>query len=161
MHKLSASTITSVLSLLHQGLSTRDIQLRTGVSLGAISAIRSKHASGLPKSQGGRPQSLSSTTTRWAVRQVTNEQNTTAASVARELRSSGDTITSAKTIRSHLKIAGLKPVVKQKRPFLSIKHKRARLDFATKYLHWTLEDWKHVIFSDETKINRLGSDGRK
>jgi hypothetical protein len=27
--------------------------------------------------------------------------------------------------------------------------------------NWTLEDWKQVIWSDETKINRLGSDGRK
>ena len=26
---------------------------------------------------------------------------------------------------------------------------------------WTLEDWKRVVWSDETKINRLGSDGRK
>ena len=33
------------------------------------------------------------------------------------------------------------------------------LDFATKYQHWTTEDWKHVIWSDETKINHLGSDG--
>jgi transposase len=27
--------------------------------------------------------------------------------------------------------------------------------------HWTVEDWKTVIFSDETKINRWGSDGRQ
>ncbi|KAI8086797.1 uncharacterized protein BX664DRAFT_387161 [Halteromyces radiatus] len=27
--------------------------------------------------------------------------------------------------------------------------------------HWTVEDWRRVIFSDETKINRLGSDGTK
>ncbi|CAG8737237.1 14943_t:CDS:2, partial [Acaulospora colombiana] len=26
--------------------------------------------------------------------------------------------------------------------------------------HWTVEDWSRVIFSDETKINRMGSDGR-
>ena len=24
-----------------------------------------------------------------------------------------------------------------------------------------MEDWKRVVWSDETKINRLGSDGRK
>src|SRR5271154_6487549 len=38
---------------------------------------------------------------------------------------------------------------------------RARLDFANRYRDWTQEDWKHVVFSDETKINRLGSDGCK
>jgi transposase len=35
------------------------------------------------------------------------------------------------------------------------------LEFAQKYQHWTVVDWSHVIFSDETKINRFGSDGRK
>jgi len=29
------------------------------------------------------------------------------------------------------------------------------------YADWTVEDWKQVIWSDETKINRFGSDGRK
>ena len=41
------------------------------------------------------------------------------------------------------------------------RHVRQRLDFATKYQHWTVEDWKHVIWSDETKINHLGSDGHE
>ena len=35
------------------------------------------------------------------------------------------------------------------------------MDFALAHKNWTLEDWKHAIWSDETKINRLGSDGRK
>jgi hypothetical protein len=35
------------------------------------------------------------------------------------------------------------------------------MDFAEKYLHWTVEDWKRVIWSDETKINRFGSDRRQ
>ena len=26
--------------------------------------------------------------------------------------------------------------------------------------NWTVEDWKRVLWSDETKINRIGSDGR-
>ena len=55
----------------------------------------------------------------------------------------------------------MKPVVKKKHPFLSQKHRRARLEFAEEHKNWTLEDWKRVIWSDETKINRLGSDGRK
>ena len=53
------------------------------------------------------------------------------------------------------------PVVKKKRPKLSPRHKKARLEFAERHQEWTIEDWKKVIWSDETKINRLGSDGRK
>jgi len=59
-----------------------------------------------------------------------------------------------------LKREGLKSAVKRKRPFLSNAHKRACLEFALEHQHWTLDDWARVIWSDETKINRLGSDGR-
>jgi hypothetical protein len=55
----------------------------------------------------------------------------------------------------------MKAVVKRKRPFLSKQHRRERLDFAITHQDWTVEDWKTVVWSDETKINRLGSDGRK
>ena len=27
--------------------------------------------------------------------------------------------------------------------------------FAKKYWEWTIDDWSHVIFSNETKINRF------
>jgi hypothetical protein len=39
------------------------------------------------------------------------------------------------------------------------RHRKARLEFAQKYSEWTIENWKRVIWSDETKINRFGSDG--
>jgi len=56
---------------------------------------------------------------------------------------------------------GMRAVAKVKKPLLKPHHKSARMDFAEKYLHWTVEDWKRVIWSDETKINRFGSDGRQ
>jgi hypothetical protein len=59
-----------------------------------------------------------------------------------------------------LKKENLKAVVKVKRPLLASRHIKAQYEFAIKYQHWTEEDWCRVIFSDETKINRLGSDGR-
>jgi len=44
---------------------------------------------------------------------------------------------------------------------LSKHHKKERMDFAVSHKEWTLEDWKRVVWSYETKVNRLGSDGRK
>ena len=52
----------------------------------------------------------------------------------------------------------MKAVVKTKRPFLTKKHRRERLDFAISHQDWTVEK---VVWLDETKINQLGSDGRK
>ena len=55
----------------------------------------------------------------------------------------------------------MKAVVKKKKPLPSQKHRKERMDFAIRHRDWTLEDQKRVVWSDETKINGLGSDGRK
>jgi hypothetical protein len=47
----------------------------------------------------------------------------------------------------------MKAVVKSKHPFLSAKHHKARLDFAHAHKDWTVDDWRRVVWSDETKIN--------
>jgi hypothetical protein len=36
----------------------------------------------------------------------------------------------------------------------------ARLAFAKRHQHWTVADWKQVIWFDKTKINHFSSDGR-
>ena len=51
--------------------------------------------------------------------------------------------------------------MKEERPLLSARHGRNRLDLANGHRDWTAEGRKEVIFSDETKVNRLSSDGRK
>jgi len=68
---------------------------------------------------------------------------------------------SADTVRRALKRSGLRSAAKVKKPLLKARHIRDRLDFARKYQHWTVADWMRVVWSDETKINRFGSDGRK
>jgi hypothetical protein len=60
-----------------------------------------------------------------------------------------------------LKQQGFKWVKTTKKPGLKAAMKEARLAFALKYEHWTLEDWKNVIWSDETSIilgHRRGND---
>ena len=39
-----------------------------------------------------------------------------------------------------------------------MKHRKFRLDFARKYESWTVEEFKRVVWSDETKIGRMDSD---
>jgi hypothetical protein len=46
------------------------------------------------------------------------------------------------------------------RPRLSINLRQRRLNFAHKYKDWTVEDWTRVIWSDKTKSNKIGSNGR-
>ena len=58
-----------------------------------------------------------------------------------------------------LKKVGIKTVVKKKTPFLTPRHKKARLEFALAHKDWSADDWRQVVWTDKTKINRLGSDG--
>jgi len=46
-----------------------------------------------------------------------------------------------------MKEVGMKDVVKKKRPLLTKKHRRERLDFAFSYKDWTVYDWKRVFWS--------------
>ncbi|EPB78583.1 hypothetical protein ANCCEY_02323 [Ancylostoma ceylanicum] len=49
---------------------------------------------------------------------------------------------------------------KNGRLVVSRKNRQARMRFARTHLHWTSEDWcQKSFFSDESKFNRLGSDG--
>ena len=65
----------------------------------------------------------------------------------------------SETIRQRLATCGLKAYVCRKRPFLLQKHKNRRLKWAKAHQHWTANDWKAVIFSNESKFNLFRSDG--
>uniref|UniRef100_A0A1I7XW67 Transposable element Tc1 transposase n=1 Tax=Heterorhabditis bacteriophora TaxID=37862 RepID=A0A1I7XW67_HETBA len=42
-----------------------------------------------------------------------------------------------------------------------IKNWKARVEFTREHLTWSTADWTKVVFSDESKFNRFGSDGKK
>jgi hypothetical protein len=64
------------------------------------------------------------------------------------------------TVRRALREAGLSASEKVEKPKFSSRNIKARFKFACSYQGWTEDDWKRVIWSDETKINRFCSDGR-
>jgi hypothetical protein len=44
-----------------------------------------------------------------------------------------------------LKSTGMIFVAKQRRPLLAYRHRKAILEFAERYLEWTVEDWAKVV----------------
>jgi hypothetical protein len=161
MKDLSADIIASVISLIHAGKSHRAIKHQTGVSLGSISQICSEHCSETPKPTGGQPAHLSPAGTHHAVRLCTYGKGVNATQAAKSVSITENRPIKPWTIRRALKAQGLYAVVKKKKPFMSCQHKRDQMHFAERHLHWTVEDWKKVVASDEVKINCLGSDGRQ
>jgi len=91
---------------------------------------------------------------------VTSGQVDNAVLLAQEVRNTKGIDINAETVRRALRETGLRVSAKKKKPRLLPRHVKQRLEFAEKYRHWTLEDWSRVLCSDETKINRWGSDGR-
>jgi transposase len=143
------------------GLSSRIIAERHGISKTTVIRTQKAHDLHPHTALSGRPALLGARDRRYLVRQITSGQADTVVTSGQFLFDTLGKHCSAQTIRRALKKEGLKAVVKKKKPFLKASHKKARLDFASKYKDWTNEDWARVIFSDETKINRFGSDGRK
>ena len=59
---------------------------------------------------------------------------------------------STASIRIILKKHGFRKTKPTRKPGLTAAMKNERYRFAMAYRHWTLEDWKAVIWSDETSI---------
>lgn len=161
MKKLSNGTRERIVHLLNSGMSMRKIEKQTRISKTSIIRIKSEYCEDFIPSKGGRPRALTVRDKAWVVRQITSRNADTAPKVAKLLQDDGRASASVSTVRRALKDAGLKAAVRQKKPRLLPRHMKARYQFAQAHKDWTMDDWKRVIFSDETKINRFGSDGRQ
>lgn len=148
------------IELLRGGLSTRDAAADVGISHQTIFRIRRQEKITTPMPLPGRPTRLTERDRRALVRLVTSCQANSLSELKHSVAQGTGMRVSKETIRTALRDEGLKAIVKKKKPLLLKRHREHRLEFAQKYEHWTKADWKRVVFSDETKINRLGSDGR-
>lgn len=83
-----------------------------------------------------------------------------AVEVAGMLRNSEITDVHARTVQHTLHKSGIVARKKVKKTRVQGYHKKSQL-VCKKDEEWTIEDWRWVIWSDEMKVNRLGSDGRK
>ncbi len=64
------------------------------------------------------------------------------------------------TTRRNLKQMGSSSRRPHRVPLLSAKNRKQRLQFTQAYQNWTIEDWKNVAWSDESRFLLRHSDGR-
>ncbi|XP_033176637.1 uncharacterized protein LOC105680771 [Bombus impatiens] len=79
--------------------------------------------------------------------------------IAAEINYKNDTQISARTVKRRLEDFNLRRRKPPKKPLLSSRNRKRRLAFAKAHKHWTSEDWQMLLFSDESKFNRVSSDG--
>jgi transposase len=131
----------------------------TNESRGTVQRV--KETMGLPPSnnKGGRPKVLTEREQKFLVQTITTGGKSNAVEARKELQEQLGKAVSDETVRRSLKASGMVPFVKPKKPLLTSKHRKERLKWAKEHINWTLDDWKKVVWSDETKVNLFGSDG--
>lgn len=114
--------------------------------------LRDKWLEDAPRS--GRPTKQTEQSTAAVISKVRQDRygrEKTAADIAGELSSEGIDISSTTVLRI-LKKAGFRKTKPTRKPGLTKKMKQDRLQWCLEHQHWTLEDWKNVIWSDETAV---------
>ena len=130
------------------------------MSKSAVARMRKNMSFELSDPKRGRPAKLSIENKRFCLRSVKTQKSETAKEIQKSLENELKVAVSERTVRRALVAGGLKATEKKKKPLLSEKNRENRLAFAKRHKDWTVEDWKRVIWSDETKICRFSSDGR-
>lgn len=163
-NKLSAYQIGLAIAQVNQGASFRQVGKEFGVDKNVISRLHSKVIiTGNPnrKTYSPREKKWTANDARQMKRWIYNGECSTAVDIARERDKLNLPKLGLTTIKRILKSQGLNGRVKVKKPLLTKRHRNLRLQFARKYKKWKVEDWRKVIFSDETRIKRISSDGKQ
>jgi transposase len=157
-YKLSQDKKNNVKLLIEKKESTKYIMQTTGVSRATIKRMKNQFDPNRIKIIAGRSSIVKDYTKKIIHFKLKCGYLRTARDTQTYLNQIGYPIGYTGT-RRIIKSLGFKTYFKKNKVLLKIDHVKARLKWAIKHRDWTVDDWSKVIFSDETKINRWGSDG--
>jgi len=149
----------TVVGMRKGGKSAKEISAELSIPLQSVYSVLRRHSvSGTVETlqRPGRPKSLSDRDVRTIVR--TSKSNRR--SVLMDLSNMLPVKVSRPTIRKALASQGVYSCVAAKKPFLTDVHRQRRLEFAKKYKSYTIEDWKKVIWTDESSFE-IGKNSRQ
>lgn len=157
-------TRVQIHSLRKSGKSWREIALETGKSKDSVRKIFGrvvKNNSFKEKSRAGRPRKLSDRSRRVLVNILRKSNRKSPEHVRKEASTHHNIDVSASTVRRAFKESGYVARVKKKKPLLTAKHKKLRLSWAKKHNTWTVDEWRNVIWSDESAFGLVWGEGRE
>ena len=108
----------------------------------------------------GRPRKTSAREDRIMQRMSLKERFKSCTEIKRVMNSTPFVNMSRETVSRRLQEIGLFNRTPRKKPLVSSKNTNKRLEFANRYVIWTYENWAKVFFSDESKFNLFGNDGK-
>ena len=160
MHLLAA--FGKILVLKDIGLSNVEIAQKVSRNRRTVDRIVKRLSNGgtaSPKKKSGRPRKLRKRDERMLVKEVRRNRRASSAELRADLISRGVNV-SASLIRRQLCQFGYKARRPKKKTFLTAKMIAARLQWAKDYKDWTTDQWKNVIWSDESRFNLFHNDDR-
>jgi len=154
-HYVSETNRVEIVSRRARGDTFEVISRDLHVNINTVQKVVSKYQrsgiiTDLPRS--GRPHKLDNMDRRHLVRLVQSDDITTSAGLAQFASTQLDVHVCPRTIRNMLHAEGLHARHTIPKPLLNAAHKRERFEFAQAHAHWTVGNWKQVIFSDESLI---------
>ena len=109
--------------------------------------------------RSGRPRCTGPRMDRKIINTALQNRRMTLKDLGRTIRESTGTKICNKTIQKRLHDAKIYGRAARKKPWISEKHRKARLTWCKNRLNWTPVQWGNVLWSDESKFCLFGSKG--
>lgn len=153
-----------IVTLRDEGFTLREITSRTGANRRKIQRVCKKFretGSFEDRPRTGRPPLLNERKKRTIAQILRKGEASTAESIRKEAKAHHEIEVSRDTIARTLKSFGYVARIKVKKPGLTVQQKKERLTWARNHSSWTSEDWRNVVWSDETKFTLVNSEGKE
>jgi transposase len=150
---ISENKRAQAVALFDAGLKITSIARQLHISWTAVkNAIKRyrEHDTFKDLSRTGRPSKITPRATRHLKRLTRGANRTNANIITQNLNDSLSTCISATTVKRHLHKMGYKYTTKIKKQYLKKIHKVKRIAWCKKFSSYTIEDWRRIIFSDES-----------
>lgn len=139
--------------MVERGDSYGMIAKKLSTTRGTISKVIAKYkqtGSVAEKERSGRPRKTTAREDRILVRTSLENRRLSAMDIREHIHNEYHINLGVRTVRKRLREAGLRGCVAAKKPLLSDANCAKRLRFAREHKNWTVNQWRKVLFSDES-----------
>ncbi|GFV43210.1 transposable element Tcb1 transposase [Trichonephila clavipes] len=160
--ELDVNVKNMIIQLRNEGLTYRAIGIQLNINLFTVRSVVKKFnetGSTEKKVRSGWPGIFSAREKRSIIKEVKKNSKISAPQLAKDVASTSLETFSVQTIRNVLHEESYYGREARKKPFISERNRRKRLDFVKSHVNLSDEFWNAVIFSNESKFNIFGSDG--
>ena len=133
------------------GLSLREIGRKLGRDHGGIGKFLKKYketGNHLRQRGSGRKRATTASEDKKIIRAAKRRRTIT----AKEIKTNLNLNVTEKTIRNRLNEIGFSSVFQIRKPWVNEINRQKRVEWAQEHLNWTIDDWKRVLWSDESAI---------